>query len=164
MTTPTLLPDIDSESDEFTLVRAMDDALEAVIGVYATASVSLPARKYWTLSNTAADAEQLTISLIQAYHGIPNEQVPGPTRCDGPRTFTMYVQILRCIPVLDDDASAPTADQIQKASARQAVDMWLLLDSVPSITGGAPAVATVDAGAAQGGFQGVTLTVTQQVL
>jgi hypothetical protein len=164
MTTPTLLPDIDSESNEFTLVRAMDDALDAVVGVYETAGVALPQRKYWTLSNTAADSEQLTISLIQAYHGVPNEQIPGPTRCDGPRTFTMYIQILRCIPVLDDDALAPTGAQIQQASARQAVDMWLLLDAVPDITGGAPAVATVDAGAAQGGFQGVTLTVTQQVM
>jgi hypothetical protein len=76
----------------------------------------------------------------------------------------MAIQILRCVPTISDGGVAPTADQIQLASARQAIDMWLLLDSVYSITSGAPAIATVDAGPAQGGFQGVTMTLTVQVM
>lgn len=163
MTTPTLLHDIDSESDAFTLVKLLDNALDNVVSVYELAGVPLPERRYWTMSSTAADCEQVTIALIQAYHGIPNEQIPGPSRCDGPRTYTMALQVLRCVPTQGDDGSPPTSDQIQTASARQAIDMWLLLDAATAIVDGAPSVATVDAGQAQGGYQGVTLTLTVQV-
>ena len=123
MSTPTLLPDIDSEDDEFYLVKLMDKALDAVVNVYENAGVSLPPRRLWVMAGVAADCEQLTISLIQAYHGTPGEQIGTPTRCDGARTYTIAIKVLRCIPTIEDDGSAPTPNQIQTAAARQAVDM-----------------------------------------
>lgn len=163
MTIQTLLPDIDSANEAFGLVKAMDDALNAVITVYEDASIPLPARRYWTLSTSAGDNEQVVIALTQMYIGTPNEQIPVPSRCDGPRTYTMTVQVLRCIPTSDDSGNPPTPEAIRKASAYQAIDMWLLTDAMQAIAGIDAALVTVDAGPAEGGLQGVTATITQQV-
>lgn len=160
----TLLEDVDSENEHFVLVKALDAALNAVVAVYENAQIPLPERRYWTLSSSAADCEQVVVAITQLYIGTPNEQVPVPTPCDGPRTYTISVQVLRCIPAQGDDGSPPSPEAIMTASAYQAIDMWLLADSAQDIAGiDREALVTVDAGQAEGGFQGVTATITQMV-
>jgi hypothetical protein len=162
MSATTLLPDVDSTNENFALVELFDDVLQAVVNIYENAEIPLPERRYWRMGQPVHDCEQVVVALTQAYHGIPNAQVVEPTRCDGPRSVVYDVHITRCIPVIQDGGTPPTAEEMQQAAARQVLDVWLLLDAAKEIAQFRPSVATVNIGAAQGGFQSVLLSMVQQ--
>lgn len=153
------------------LARMMDAVLEAVVNVYDQAGVDLPERRYWTLGETVADCEQLTLFVNQIYVGPPGDEAGAPQRCDGPRSANINVQVLRCIPTVSARGTrAPTAEQIQEGSRPLAHDMYLLLDSAaqlerwdPYAGPGLGVIATVDATPPQGGYQAVNMTLTMAI-
>ncbi len=157
--------------DARSIVTMMDKILERVQTGFAEAGVELPERRYWTLGLPAADCEQLVVSFNQAYIGPPGDEASEPQRCDAPRTAQIDIQVLRCIPTpTGSRGRAPTASAIQGASEAQAIDAWVLLDIACTLDtwddpSGFPGpgfgvIATVDAGEAQGGFQGPVLHLT----
>jgi hypothetical protein len=155
---------------EATSISAMlDTILERLIGGFEAAGQPLPDRRYWTMQQPAADCEQLVVSFMQAYIGPVGDEANEPQRCYDPRTAQIDIQVLRCIPgPVGPRAKAPTAEAIQEASRMQAIDAWILLDVAGSLDTwdgnlggpGMGVIATIDAGEAQGGFQGPTLHLT----
>lgn len=155
--------------DALHLADALDTILARVVGGFEQAGVELPTRRYWTLSTPAADCEQLVVFFNQAYVGPPGDEANEPQRCNSPRTAQIDIQILRCIPAsVGPRARSPEPAAIQAASRVQAIDAWVLLDIAAHLDTwdgdlpgfGLGVIATVDAGEAQGGFQGPTLHLT----
>lgn len=151
------------------IASMMDDILARIVTGFANAGVELPDRQYWTLGQPAADCEQLVVSFMQAYVGPPGDEANEPQTCNSPRTAQLDIQILRCIPApLGPRAKAPTAEAIQAASVALVTDAWVLLDLACTLDTwdgdlmgrGMGVIATVDAGEAQGGFQGPTMHLT----
>jgi hypothetical protein len=153
------------------IVTLMDKILARVIAGFNEHGVELPERRYWTLGLPAADCEQLVVSFNQCYIGPPGDEASEPQRCDAPRTAQIDIQILRCIPgPTGTRGKVPDAATIQKASEKQVIDAWVLLDLActldtwddPSgfVGPGFGVIATVDAGDAQGAFQGPTMHLT----
>lgn len=169
----TVVPALDPEraAEVRSLVTMMDGVLESVVQSYAQSGVGLPERQYWTLGTPAADCEQLVVSFNQAYLGPPGDEAQTPQRCNGPRSASLTVQVIRCVPTVSVRGNRPpTAEQIQASSEALAVDAWLLLDMAGSLDQWDPAggfglgvIATVDAGDATGGFQAVTLTLNAAI-
>lgn len=149
------------------LVNLLDGTLARVQNIYATAGIALPDRQYWTLATPAWDCEQLVVSFVQAYFGPPGDEATRPQPCDGVRSAAMTVQVVRCIPTGGKRGTGvPTAESIQAMSEQLAIDAYLLLDLAPQLDQWDPGypgmgvIATVDSAEAQGGYQGVTLSVT----
>lgn len=151
------------------LVNTLDEILERVVAGFEQAGVSLPDRRYWTMNEPAADCEQLVVFFNQAYIGPPGDEASEPQRCDSPRTAQIDIQILRCVPVPKGRGQImPKPEEIQAASVVQAIDAYLLLDLAcqldtwdhPIHSRGLGVIATVDAGPAEGAFQGPVLHLT----
>lgn len=148
------------------LVVMMEEILSRIIARYEQEELDLPDRKYWTLSTPAADCEQLVVSFMQAYIGPVGDEANEPQNCNSPRTAQLDVQILRRIPSSGPRGGSPSAEKIQAASEMQAIDAWLLLDMASDLDTWDPlgrglgVIATVDAGEAQGGYQGPVLHLT----
>lgn len=152
------------------LVNMLDEILKRVGAAFDQAGVPLPERRYWTLSQPAADCEQVTVSFVQAYLGPPGDEAMRPQNCNSPRSAAVDVQIVRCIPTVGSRGRAPEPKAIQSASEQLAVDAYLLLDIAADLDTwdpvGAPGIgviATLDANEPQGGFQGVTLHLTAAI-
>jgi hypothetical protein len=148
----------------------MQGVLDSVISTYASYTMPLPSRRYWTLGEPSVDCEQVVISMIQMYIGSPGDEATEPRRCNDPRSVTLIVYVSREVPVVSNNGKAPSADDIQAFSEISAYDAWILLDSSRALdqwaTGGSfglGVIATVEVGAPEGGFQTVTMTITVAV-
>lgn len=154
------------EVDHRSIIVMCEELLQRIVGRYEQEGIDLPSRKYWTMGAPAADCEQLVVSFMQAYIGPVGDEANEPQNCNSPRTAQLDIQILRCIPSSGPRGGAPSAEKIQKASEIQAIDAWLLLDMSADLDTWDPlgrglgVIATVDAGEAQGGFQGPVLHLT----
>jgi hypothetical protein len=143
-----------------TIQTVMNDALTALETLYAAEGVELPDRRYWTIGEAAADCEQAVFAVQQVFIGIPGAPSE-PTRCDGPRSITFSLQILRCVPVANARGNAPEAAAIQEASVLPTVDMELMLDLAPAFDPmNLGVVVFVDVISANGGFHGAVATYT----
>jgi hypothetical protein len=162
MSTP--IVETNAYEDSRALVNLLDHVLEVITSRYEQAGVDLPERRYWTLGTPAADCEQLVVSLSLLFIGGPGDQATSPVMCESPRSTTLAIQVLRCIPTAGQRGNAPSAEKIQAASELMAMDSWLLLDSASDCDSwGLGVIATVTAGEAEGGFQGPTMTLTLAV-
>lgn len=162
MTVP--ISELDPNADPRSLVAVLDHVLDVIVARYEQAGVELPERRYWTLGTPAADCEQLVVSFALLYIGPPGDQAALPQPCNSPRSATLSIQVLRCIPTTGPRNSPPSAASIQSASEAMAVDSWLLLDSADDCDSwGLGVIATCTAGEAQGGYQGATMTITLAV-
>ncbi len=156
--------------DALSLVNLLDEILVRVQAGFAEMGVDLPDRRYWTTSTPAADCEQLVVFFNQAYIGPPGDEAAEPQPCHSPRTAQIDIQILRCVPGAKNGTRVrpPSAEDIQTSSRRQAIDAWVLLDLACSLDTwngdvggrGMGVIATVDAGEAEGLFQGPTMHLT----
>lgn len=162
--------DSDRAYEARSLVRMLDKLLVDLVAGFENYGITLPGRRYWTLGTPAADCEQVVISLVQTYIGPPGDEATSPQRCDAARSATVTIQVIRCVPVISPRGAAPTPDQIQTASEALAVDLWVTLDLISALdqwdSMGGPGlgvIATGEAGEPQGGFQGVTVTLTMAV-
>lgn len=152
------------------LVNLLDEILLRVQTGFEEAGVELPPRRYWTTSTPPADCEQLVVFFNQAYIGPVGDEAAEPQRCNSPRTAQIDIQILRCVPgpTGGTRAKTPSAANIQEASRAQAIDAWVLLDIACTLDTwdgdlggrGMGVIATIDAGEAEGLFQGPTLHLT----
>jgi hypothetical protein len=152
------------------LAALMQGVLDSVISTYASYTMPLPGRRYWTLGQPSVDCEQVVVSMLQMYIGSPGDEATQPRRCNDPRSATLIVSVSREVPVVGPSGKAPSADDIQAFSEISAYDAWILLDSSRALdqwaTGGSfglGVIATVETNAPEGGFQTVVMTITVAV-
>jgi len=155
--------------DSLNLKNMMEGVLERVQTVFQSYNVELPSRCYWTMGQPAVDCEQLVVSFLQMYLGAPGAQVGEPQRCHVPRSATLSISISRNTPIVGQNGRPPSPDKIELASSIQAIDSWVLMESINLLdqwddTGyGIGIVATLEAGSPEGGFQTTALTITMAV-
>jgi hypothetical protein len=164
------LIDLTSVSDDsLNLKNMMEGVLERVQNVFQSYNVELPNRCYWTMGQPAVDCEQLVVYFLQMYLGTPGAQIGEPQRCHVPRSATISIAISRATPIVSSNGRPPTPDKIELASSVQAIDAWVLMESINSLdqwddTGyGIGVVATLEAGPPEGGFQTTVMTITMAV-
>jgi hypothetical protein len=154
----------------FHLKNLLDGVLARVVSIYESYGVPLPMRRYWTMGTPAEDCEQLVVSFVQAYMGLPGDEASRPQKCNMPKSAVMTISLTRSIPVVGPNGKAPSGDSIQKAAGVSAVDSWVLLDSLRLLDqwdddyiSGPGVIATVNVPDPQGGFQTVNMQVTMVI-
>ena len=59
----------------------LDAVLAKVVATYEEYNIDLPSRRFWLMGEPAIDCEQLSVSFIQMYLGLPGDQASQPQRC-----------------------------------------------------------------------------------
>ena len=114
---------------------AAKELLNEINATYADAGLLLPTRQYVTAGSNQEivhDCEQLVVTIVQAYNGLPGAQVQQPTGCEGPRSSVFTVELVRCqpLPQLGRGGTGIISPQEYEDAAKvQATDMWLLMDA-----------------------------------
>jgi len=156
-------------SDAKHLAVFLDAVLTQVVTSYASYTMPLPLRRYYTLGQPVVDCEQAVVSFVQMYVGAPGDEATQPRRCSDPRSATINVSVSRAVPVVGQNGRPPSAETIESSSEIAAYDAWILLDSASQLDTwessgfGLGVIATVEVQAPEGGFQTVTLTLTAAV-
>lgn len=151
------------------LASLMQEVLDRVVAAYATYSMPLPSRQYWTMGQPAVDCEQLVVSFVQMYVGAPGDEATEPRRCNDPRSATLNVSVSRQVPVVGQGGRPPSADAIEDYAAISAYDAYILLDSAANLDAweesgfGLGVIATVEVQTPEGGYQTAVLTLTVAV-
>jgi hypothetical protein len=151
------------------LKNLMDGVLEKTIEVFEEYNVPLPSRRFWTVGEPAIDCEQLVISFIQTYLGLPGNQASEPQRCQSPRSVVLTISISREIPVVGVNGKAPTGDKIEEASRIAVVDAWMFMELINKLDQWEPGefglgvIATADSSGFDGGFQTTAMQLTMVV-
>jgi hypothetical protein len=149
------------EAADFAIPKFVDQAMRDITAHYETkVNVPLPARRYWTIGQTAHDCEQMALAVQQMFLG--TAEVPLEiTQCSGPRGLTFTVEVVRCVPTMDNRGKPPPGEAIEMASIHPVIDMEIMLDLAqyfdPFLTG---VIVNVDPIPAQGGFHGAICTYT----
>ena len=148
-------------AEKFQIPPWVEDALANIRKAYAedyAEAIPLPERQYWTIGQTAHDCEQMVLAVQQMFLGTAENPME-LTQCNGPRGLTFTVEVVRCVPTLDNRGKPPAGDSIEAASVNPAIDMEIMLDLAkyfdPFNTG---VIVNVDPITAQGGFHGAIAT------
>lgn len=156
-------------NDALNLKTFMDAVLDKIVETYADYNVPLPTRQFWTMGDPAIDCDQLCVSFVQMYLGLPGDEASQPQRCTQPRTAVLTVSLSREIPVVGSNGKAPTADKIQEGSEIAAVDAWMFMELINKLDQWEPGefgmgvIATAEAATAEGGFQTMRMQVSMVV-
>lgn len=151
------------------LASLMQEVLDRVVAAYATYTMPLPTRQYWTMGQPAVDCEQLVVSFVQMYVGAPGDEATEPRRCNDPRSATLNVSVSRQVPVVGQGGRPPSADAIEDYAEISAYDAYILLDSAANLDAweesgfGLGVIATVEVQTPEGGYQTAVLTLTVAV-
>jgi hypothetical protein len=150
--------------DKDRLACFLESTLERVVNIFKSFGVDVPDRQLVTVGQPVYDCEQVAVSLIQLYFGMPGQQEPSPQRCDGPVTAVITVQVLRKVPVGGSSGQPPSADALTKSAAELVTDAWILTRTMKELDEfGLGVIADVTAAEPQGGFGGPVLTFTMAV-
>jgi hypothetical protein len=151
------------------LKNLMDGVLEKTVEVFEEYNVPLPSRQFWTVGEPAIDCEQLAVSFIQTYLGLPGNQASEPQRCQAVRSVVLTISISREIPVVGVNGKAPTGDKIEEASRIAVVDAWMFMELINKLDQWEPGefglgvIATADSSGFDGGFQTTAMQLTMVV-
>jgi hypothetical protein len=151
------------------LKNLMDGVLEKTVEVFEEYNVPIPSRQFWTVGEPAIDCEQLVVSFIQTYLGLPGNQASEPQRCQSPRSVVLTISISREIPVVGVNGKAPTGDKIEEASRIAVVDAWMFMELINKLDQWEPGefglgvIATADSSGFDGGFQTTAMQLTMVV-
>jgi hypothetical protein len=156
--TQVLPPTWPDYAGDFVVPVFVEKAMADIIRHYVGIGVPLPARQYWTIGTTAHDCEQMVLAVQQMFIGTA-EQPLETTQCNGPRGITFTVEVVRCVPSLDNRGRAPEGEAIEVASVNPVIDMEVMLDLAtyfdPYSLG---VVVNVDPITASGGMHGAIAT------
>jgi len=146
---------------QFTLPTWITVGFESVVDHYLTKTdVPLPPRRYWTIGSTAHDCEQIVLAVQQMFLGTADTPL-GTTLCNGPRSVTFTIEVIRCVPTLNNRGQAPAGTDIESAAVNAVVDMEILMDVATYFDQfNSGIVVTIDVIPASGGFHGVIATYT----
>jgi hypothetical protein len=154
-------PEWPPEAADFQIPTFVDKAMQDIAYHYdVKVGVPLPARRYWTIGTTARDCEQCVLAVQQMFIGTASVPLE-TTQCNGPRGLTFTVEVVRCVPTLDNRGKPPSGEAIELASVHPVIDMEIMLDLAayfdPFLTG---VIVNVDPIPADGGYHGAIATYT----
>jgi len=153
-------------ADALHLKNFLDSVLYKVVQTYEEYNVPVPSRQFWTMGDPAIDCEQLCVSFVQMYLGLPGDQASQPQRATSPRSAVLSITISRAIPVVGSNGKAPTGEKIQEGSEISAVDAYMFMELINKLDQWEPGefgmgvIATVEAATAEGGFQTTKMQAT----
>ena len=158
-------------SDEaLSLKVLLDGVLQHIVDRFDYHNVPLPTKRYWKFGAPVVDCEQLVLSVVQSYIGLPGQPASEPMRSNSPRSVVFRAVLVRCLPEPDSRGNEPAASKQQEYANISAVDAWTLLDAVAHLDTwdsldafGLGVMATVDIEDPQGGFQPVIATFTMAI-
>jgi hypothetical protein len=144
---------------DFVVPVFVENAMANIIEHYETkVAVPLPERRYWTIGTTAHDCEQMVLAVQQMFIGTAEAPLE-TTQCNGPRGLTFTVEVVRCVPGMDNRGRPPTGEALEVASVNPVIDMEIMLDLAsyfdPYALG---VVVNVDPISASGGMHGAIAT------
>lgn len=146
--------------------------LETVNETFAAEGVALPTLQFFTLGGEGASThlcEQVTVSVEQLYSGTPESQAQTPVRCDGPRTVSFAVELVRCSPtgtVRGRSTPLPAqedANQQSEVALSRMKDMDILLKAgmyACASTWFQTGIVEVSAAPPNGGFQSIIMAIS----
>ena len=139
----------------------MQSIVDSIVQTYQDANVDLPDRHVLTVGPAPHDCEQLNVSLEQLYIGGPGDEAEQPMRCEAPRTVTLTVHIVRCIPTPTSRGQAITPEAMSVSTAKMGADFMLLMDGIMASepVDYLGALVDITAGAPSGGYQAVQANV-----
>jgi len=147
-------------ASDFVLPSWLDAGFQCVVDHYTSVGVPLPERQYWTIGQTAHDCEQIVLVVQQMFLGTADNPM-GTSQCNGPRSITFTIEVIRCVPVMSSRGQAPAAQAIEVSSVNPVIDMEILMDVAHCFDQfGTGIVVTIDALPASGGFHGMVATYT----
>jgi hypothetical protein len=167
---PKSISDYDIDEEAFSLRDAMDFILAGLEALYLSSGVPLPTRRYWIVGDAAQDCEQVTVSFLQMYLGIPGDDASVPQKCNAPLSIVVNISISREVKGMDQRGNAPAPEVLQGDAEWAALDAWVIMtglkDLAPSsIIDPNPAViATATAPETQGNIMTTQVQLTVQVL
>ena len=147
------------------VVDLLDSVLDGIVAYYRQESIPLPERQYWAIGGVPADCEQLTVTLLQTYVGVPGGEGLDPAPCKGPRTAVIGIQIFRKVTTSGSTGSnVPKGTDVQQSSVGPAIDAWAILDAISEVDEFASAVTlSVNLIEPQGGLHGILATYAVQI-
>lgn len=151
------------------LVELLSGVLDRTVAGFASYNVTLPTRQYWVMGPPAADCAQVVVAFIQSYLGPPGDEASRPQRCNSPRSAVLQVTVTREVPTVNSHGKPPTPEKIEAAAEISAMDAWILMEIAAELDGwdetnfGLGVIATVEAGAPEGGLQTSMLQLTLAV-
>ena len=147
--------DYDIGEEAFHLRDAMNDILANLEALYLSHNVPLPTRRYWMVGDPAVDCEQAVVAFIQMYLGMPGDEAVTGQRCNGPLSMVVQLSISRPTKVMNKNGSAPSGESIQQDSEWAALDAYVLMDGLATLSPwalGPDVIATATVPEPQGGF------------
>jgi hypothetical protein len=153
-------------ADALHLKNFLDNVLYKVVQTYEEYNVPVPSRQFWTMGDPAIDCEQLCVSFVQMYLGLPGDQASQPQRATSPRSAVLSISISLAIPVVGSNGKDPTGEKIQEGSEISAVDAFMFMELINKLDQWEPGefgmgvIATVEATTAEGGFETTKMQVT----
>jgi hypothetical protein len=130
------------------LVAFADHVLAYIVDFFAANSVGLPEAQYITAgvpSLDAWDCEQLVLGIVGVTDGsarqgqIASANMGGAMlSAQGIRAANYEIQLVRCVPTLNDYAQPPTVAAKHAAGRQQAVDMGLLSQACVNLMSALP--------------------------
>lgn len=164
------LANYEISEEAFDLRDLLQGVLDRVVASFTSYGMPLPLRRYWTMGTPASDCEQVVVTFVQMYLGLPGDEASQPQRCNQPRSAIVSVSVTRSIPVVGSNGKPPLAQSIQKESEVSAVDAWILMQSVSVMDQwdssgvlGPGVIATVESTEPSGGLQTINLQLTLTV-
>lgn len=129
-------------ADDRLLVFA-NTLLDELVTELTTAGITVPAHRYIHSGEVAHDftAEDCADALVVTFDGIlegqPNQvgnPLPGTTiKCAVPLVAQFTVALLRCVPALQEDGDAPTAEELEESASSLLLDAMELANAVVNI-------------------------------
>lgn len=106
--------------------------LDQLVARLPALDVDVPERRYVSIGLPALDCEQLVVSIdrIVGHEGNPGSESNNPVRCLIMRAVELTVWLVRCVPTLDDDGNAPSAESIDDSSELIAGDPQAILTAL----------------------------------
>lgn len=97
--------------------------LNVVVDAFLDSAVALPERQYVSDGSIAIDCEQLTVTIVQVYRGLPGEiqtDPMGPRRCATVSSFECAIILVRCVPTLKESSAGqivfPTVHELDSSA------------------------------------------------
>jgi hypothetical protein len=130
------------------LVKFADHVLDYVAAFFTANSVALPKDRYICAgvpSLDAWDCEQLVLGVVGVVDGSPQQgqissamHAGGQFSAQGVRAASYEIQLVRCVPTIDNRGNPPKVADKHAAGRQQAVDMGLLSQAVVNLMSALP--------------------------
>ena len=103
--------------------------LNYVVQAAAESNAPIPTKQYVTAGQAVDECEQVVATILVTQAGLPNSPTPGPTdisNCHIMWRVVVDLDITRCVPIMSDDGTPPSAAALEQAAQVCVMDTYLL--------------------------------------